>query len=163
MPTRSTISRVIVSAALMALAVTGCSASSSPPPVPTADAEPARPAESSKPECQEISPSLLSALQGLVAAKGMDATLTVGAALFDEGSGFTHVVGNVDITDPAMEDVAAIWATLGDVTAEPFEGEIWATDDGGAQMYSDAPVMNEANVDPTNVPVLGCLHQAMKG
>lgn len=163
MPTRSTFSRVIVSAAVLALAVTGCSPSAPPPAASTADVEPTRPAKPAKPQCQEISPSLLSALQQLVAAKDMDATLTVGAALFDEDSGFTHVVGHVDVTDPAMEDAAAIWATLGDVTADPFEGEIWATDDGGAQMYSDAPVIFEANLDPTQVPVLGCLHQAMKG
>ncbi|MET4639479.1 hypothetical protein ABIE24_002724 [Mycetocola sp. 2940] len=110
-----------------------------------------------KPECTEISDSLLTALNDLVVAKGRGETVLAGGARMDEESGWWHVAGHIDIVDPASDDVFGVCATQGDPTAEPFAGKIFSVNDNAASDHSVAELTNEARIDPEKMPMLSCV------
>lgn len=159
MPTRSTTRCAIISAVTIMLALSGCSAVAEPsaPTEPAAATEPEAPAKPAKPECTEISDSLLATINDLVVAKGRGETVVAGGALMDEKSGWWHVAGHIDIVDPASDDVFGVWATQGDPAAEPFVGKIFSVNDNAAPDHSVAEMTNEANIDPERMPMLSCV------
>lgn len=161
MPTRATTSRAIFSVAIIMSAMAGCSANAELPeptePAAEVESEAERPAKPVKPECTEISDSLLTALNDLVVAKGRGETVLAGGALMDEESGWWHVAGHIDIADPASDDVFGVWATQGNPTAEPFVGKIFSVNDNAAPDHSVAELTNEARIDPEKMPMLSCV------
>lgn len=152
MPTRSTMSHTVLVALALSFTLAGC--------VPVAATPVESPAASAAPteQCEGMSPSLRKEVAWLVAEEGSGATVTNGVTVFDEGSGFWHIGATLEVPG-STDGVIAVWATLSDVTTEPFAGEIWAASDT-AERYSTAEVTLDANVLPERAPIMVC-HRKM--
>lgn len=144
-------SRAVLVALALSLTLAGCV------PVAATPAESPAASTAATEPCTEMSPSLRKEVAWLVAEEGSGATVTKGVSVFDEESGFWHIAATVEVPG-STDGVIGVWATLSDVTTEPFVGEIWAASDA-AEHYSTAEVTLETNVLPERAPIMVCHHK----
>ncbi|MET0933099.1 MAG: hypothetical protein ABWX56_05260 [Mycetocola sp.] len=92
--------------------------------------------------CVVVPASVLGAVNQILVES--DDSVASATAWFDEEAEFWIVVGVIDRS--VGENALGAWGTPGDIALEPFEGELWALD-GGAQMFSTAPLSDTHNFD----------------
>lgn len=147
---RTKVLGTVLTLILSALVLAGCASTPATGSDP-ADTEPPVPSPKSSPTSSEefhagncfIAPAgALDAVNQLLVEPAD--SVSYANAWFDEEADFWIVIGVIERS--VGENIGGTWATTADIASDPFEGEFVALD-GGAEMFSTAPISDTENLD----------------
>lgn len=154
MPTHSIVRRAMLAAAILSIALTGCSAVSATPSTEERSAT-TQPTKAANPECMKASPSLSAAVNELVVEKGEGNTVSNLAAQQDADTGWWVIVGAIEVPPENGDGFLGFWVTELKPSEKPFEGTIWAMDNS-TMHASAAALAEEVSIEPVSNPAIRC-------